>query len=187
MKRNYKLFLTSSSTLYFAIGLFYPFWIVFVQDFGGSIENFGFSVGLMVLASSITSYFSGKYSDRCGRKVFLIVSSFAMSGVVFSYTLITSLLHLYILQILYGVVVAIQTTMKTALLGDLTFKHSRGLDVGRYDALVGLAAAITMMGGGFVIKYVGIETIFQVTALLIFLSAVMVFFIDENMITGAKR
>src|SRR3989338_5295527 len=105
---NYRLFLLSNSSLAFALGLFMPFWIVFLQDFGGSIEQFGFSIGLMMLAQSITSYFVGRYSDKFGRKVFLIIGGFILSGIVFAYTLITSLVHLYVLQIINGITSSMQ-------------------------------------------------------------------------------
>ncbi len=73
---NYWIFLISNSMLSFAFGLFTPFWLIFVNDFGGSIEQFGFSIGLMVLAASITSYFVGKHSDKLGRMPFLIIAGF---------------------------------------------------------------------------------------------------------------
>ena len=58
----------------FAIGLFMPFWIVFIQDFGGSIESFGFAIGLMAFVQSISSYFAGKLADTFGRKIFIIIA-----------------------------------------------------------------------------------------------------------------
>ena len=54
---NYRIFLFSATSS-FGLGLFMPFWIVFIQDFGSGIEQFGFTIGLMVLAQSVTSYFA---------------------------------------------------------------------------------------------------------------------------------
>ncbi|MBI2076211.1 MAG: MFS transporter [Candidatus Aenigmarchaeota archaeon] len=177
---NYRLFLFSNSILAFASGLFVPFWIIFLQDFGGSIEQFGFAIGLMMLAQSITSYYVGRYSDKVGRKVFLIVGGFILTGVVFAYTLITSLVQLYILQIINGVTSSMQATMEATFLGDITKKAKRGADIGRYHAIVGIMAALSMMGGGFVVGQMGFKIIFYVTASIIFISTLMLFYIREK-------
>ena len=86
---NYKLLILSSSVAAFAGGLFAPFWILFIKDFGGGLELFGMAIGLMVIAESATAYFAGKYSDRLGRKIFMILSGFLGAAVIFAYTIIT--------------------------------------------------------------------------------------------------
>lgn len=177
---NYRIFLFSNSVLAFAMGLFTPFWIIFLQDFGGSIEQFGFALGLMLFAQSTTSYFVGKYSDKLGRKIFLIIGGFILSFVVFGYTLITSLLHLYILQIVNGITNSIQMTIEATFLGDITKKISRGINIGKYHAIVGIMAAISMMVSGFIVGQLGVEIIFYITSLIIFFSTLLLFYIKEG-------
>lgn len=177
---NYKVFLFSNSILSFATGLFTPFWIIFIQNFGGGIEQFGFSIGLMVLAQSVTSYYSGKFSDKLGRKNFLLGSGFALVVVVYLYTLITSLPQLYILQILNGVAGAVNQTITTVFLGDITRKQTRGLDVGKFHAIAGVASAIAMMAGGFVVGQLGFKIIFYITAAIIFVSTLMLVYLKEK-------
>lgn len=176
---NYKIFLVSSSVLGFAFGLFAPFWIVFIQQFGDGIQQFGFSIGLMVLAQSLTSYFSGKFSDKLGRKIFLIIGGVFLALIVFAYTLIESLLQLYVLQVLNGVATAILMTMETTFLGDVTKRKSRGLNVGKYHAIVGIMSAIAMMGGGFVVGEFGFKVIFYIVSGIIFISALVILKIKE--------
>lgn len=180
LRINYRILLLSNSVMAFAIGLFMPFWIVFLQDFGGSIESFGFAIGLMALSQSITSYFCGRYSDRVGRKIFLIIAGFAITAVIIAYTLITSMIQLYILQVVNGITQAIQMTMETTMLGDVTKKVSRGADIGKYHAVIGILAAIAMMGGGFLVGQLGIKIIFYITAVLFFISTIVLFYIKER-------
>lgn len=179
VKINYRIFLLSNSVLGFAIGLFTPFWIIFIQDFGGGIEQFGFAIGLMVLAQSVTSYYSGKYSDKLGRKIFLLGGGFSLAIVIFAYTLITNLIELYILQVLNGVTNAMIFTMETTFLGDVTKKLSRGLNVGRYHAVVGVMAAIAMMGGGFLVGGFGFEIVFYIVSAVIFVATLLLLKIKE--------
>ena len=176
---NYKVFLLSHSAMSFALGLFMPFYIIFIHDFGGSIESFGFAIGLMILAQSLTSYYVGRHSDRFGRKGFLIASGFATTIVIIVYTFITSLTHLYLLQIIIGITQAMQMTMKTSLLGDVTQKVSRGKEIGKYYAITGVMAAIAMMGGGYLVSELGIKIIFYIVAGLFLSSTLILFYIKE--------
>ena len=178
---NYKILLLSNSVMSFAIGLFMPFWIVFIQDFGGSIESFGFAIGLMSLAQSLTSYYAGKFADRFGRKIFIIIAGFSLTIITIAYTLITSLWHLYVLQILIGLTQAIQMVMETTMLGDFTEKINRGTNVGKYHAIVGVLASIAMMVGGLLAGKVGINVIFHITAGFFFISSIILFYIKENL------
>ena len=177
---NYNLFLVANSLASLANGLFAPFWIVFIQDFGGSFEQFGFSVGIMTLASAITSYFAGKHSDQLGRKIFLITSGLLMAAITFAYTIITSIWHLYALQIFTGVTGAMGGTIGAAFLGDITKKQSRGADIGKYHAIISVASAIAMMAGGFIVGQSGFKMIFYITAGITFVSTLMLVYIKEN-------
>lgn len=179
MKSNYNKFLFANSILFFAIGLFSPFWIIFIREKGG-IEQFGLAIGLMTIAQAITSYLVGKYSDKVGKRSFLIGAGFLMSGVIFSYTLINSTIALYILQILSGIVIATQQTMEKVILGDLTSKISRGTDVGKYEAItVGMVGIATMIGG-LIIGKLGTQIIFHITSGLVFLSSLVLLKITKE-------
>ncbi|MBU4246496.1 MAG: MFS transporter [Nanoarchaeota archaeon] len=103
-----------------------------------------------------------------------------------AYTLITSLIQLYVLQILTGITTAMQMTMEAAFLGDVTKKESRGRDIGKYHALVGIMAAVAIMGGGFVVGNLGFKVIFYITASLVFISTAMLFYIEEKRIISKK-
>ena len=133
----------------------------------------------MLLAAGITSYFAGKHSDRTGRKIFLIVGGVILSGTAFAYTIITTLPQLYVLQIINGAVSSIQLTTGTSFLGDITKKETRGKDVGKYHALIQIMAAIAIMGGGFIGGLLGFKTIFYIAGIIMFISALILFYIKE--------
>ena len=174
MRSNYQKFLIANSILFLGLGLFSPFWIIFVKDFGG-IEQFGFAMGLMILAQAVSSYLVGRYSDRFGRKLFLVSAGVVMSGVIFSYTIINSLLALYILQVISGIVIAIQQTTEKTILGDLTEKISRGSDIGKYEAITTMVVGLATIFGGIIAGDLGIKAIFYITSFLVFLSSAMLF------------
>ncbi len=179
IKFNYRILIISQSTLAIAMGIFMPFWIIFIQKFGNGIESFGFAMGLMALAQSIASYFFGKYSDKFGRKIFLIIAGYATILIVLSYTLINSLNQLYILQILDGIISAIDLTVGQAFLADITRKSTRGKDVGKYHAIVGIIASFAVMAGGVLAGRLGLKFLFYVTAIFMFISTTVLFWIKE--------
>lgn len=176
---NYRIFLASNSVFAFAIGIFTPFWIIFIQNFGGSIEQFGFAIGLMVLSQSVTAYISGRFSDILGRKLFMLLGMLSLSGIVFLYTLISSLIELYILQILNGIAIATISTMETIFLGDVTKKSTRGSSIGKYNMILGVMAAVAMMGGGYIVGEFGFKIIFYIVSSIILISAMLLFKIRE--------
>jgi MFS family permease len=177
---NYRLLLLATSTVGLSAGLFVPFYIVFIQNFGKSIQSFGLAVGLMALAESITAYFIGRHSDVLGRKTFLIIAEFATGAIIIAYTFITSLMQLYVLQVIFGIMQAMEMTMVMTLLADVTEKSTRGADVGKYRAVTGVMGAFAMMGGGYLAGELGIKIIFYVAAALMFIAGLVVFYIKEE-------
>ena len=178
-KWNYKVFLVSNSLGYFAGGLIGPFYVLFLQEIGGTIENFGIAVGILLLAESLTSYFVGKYSDKLGRKPFLIASGFFSSLILFLYTLVSSLYQLFILQIANGINEAVWKTTETTFLGDITKKVSRGAQIGKYRAIIGVFTGLAIIIGGKIVGKFGFSLMFYATVLIIALSTSILFLIKE--------
>lgn len=179
-KRSLKIFTLSNSLMAFAFGLFGPFYYIFINDLGGPIENFGIAVGLVVLSGALISLFAGKYSDRFGRKPFLIFAGYASAVLVFLYTIINSIWELYLLQILNGLIVSLFETSESSFLGDITEKESRGADIGKYDAFVGIAEAFAIFAGGFLAGKFGFELVFYIVSVIFIITTTIMFKLKEN-------
>ena len=169
-KNNLKIFTFSSSLMAFAFGLFGPFYLIFINNLGGSIENFGIAVGLVVLSGALMSLIAGKYSDKFGRKPLLLFGGYASAIIVFLYTIIESLWQLYLLQILSGIIISIFETAEHSFLGDITEKQRRGSEIGKYMAFVGIAEALAIFAGGFLVGKFGFEVIFYIVSIFFIIS-----------------
>jgi MFS family permease len=178
-KRNLRIFTLSNSLFAFAVGLFGPFYYIFINKIGGSIENFGIAAGLVVLSGALVSLFVGKYSDKFGRKPFLIISGYASAIVVFLYTVIGSIWQLYLLQIFNGLVVSLSGTSEASFLGDITEKESRGKDIGKYDALVGIAEALAIFAGGFLAGKFGFKIVFYIVSIICIITTTIMLKLKE--------
>jgi DHA1 family multidrug resistance protein-like MFS transporter len=179
-KKNFKIFVFSNSLLALAIGLFGPFYYIFINDIGGSIENFGIAAGLLVLSGALFSLFAGKFSDKIGRKPFLVIGAFASAIIVFLYTIINSTWQLYLLQIFSGIITAGFETAEGAYLGDLTDHNKRGEEVGRYDAIIGIFEAGAIFIGGFLAGRFGFKLVFYIVSFISLISAFIMLKLREK-------
>jgi len=144
------------------------------------MEKLGIAFSIMVLFQSLTSYLAGHFSDKLGRKPFLIVTSYVDATILFLYTIISETHQLYLLQGMLGITNGVIDTMSTSLLGDLTIKEKRGKAVGKFNAIVGLSSAVGLSLGGYMVKYYGIKSLFYLASLVVALSTVLLFFIRED-------
>ena len=100
-----------------------------------------------------------------------------MACLIVCYTLITSVFQLYALQLLYGVAIAINSTVSGAFMGDITKKESRGSDMGRLEAIAGIGGALATMAAGFLASEFGINTIFYMVAGIVGVATFLILFL----------
>ena len=179
-KKNFNIFTFSNSLMALAVGLFGPFYYIFIHDIGGSIENFGIAAGLLILSGALFSLFAGKFSDKIGRKPFLVIGGFASVIIVFLYTVIGSIWQLYLLQIFSGIITAGFDTAEGAYLGDLTDHSRRGEQVGKYDFIIGASEALAIVAGGFLAGRFGFEVVFYIVAIISLISALVMLNLNEK-------
>ena len=177
---NYQIFMGASIITSLAMGLFGPFFFVFIQGFGKSMQSLGYAVGLMIFAQSVTFYFTGILSDRFGRKIFLVGAGIGNGLVIIAYTFITSLTHLYILQVLYGIVWAMKSNATSTFMADITEEKTRGRSYGKLNAVLGVAGAGAIASAGMLADRFGSETIFYLVGGFSLISALILLFIKEE-------
>lgn len=178
--RNLLIYTTVSSIWGIIFGFIGPFYVVYVEKMSGGMEKLGMAFAIMVFLQSLTTYLAGHYSDKLGRKPFLLITTYMDAVVLVLYTLITETHHLYILQAILGITNGVHGTIKTTLLGDLTVREKRGSIVGKFNAIVSFASAIGLALSGYLVKYYGIEFLFYLAAAIVFLSTFLLFLIKEE-------
>lgn len=144
------------------------------------MEKLGFAFSIMILLQSATTYFAGRYSDRLGRRPFLFATAYADAAILFLYTIISEAYQVYILQALLGVTNGVMGTIKASLLADLTTRAKRGRNIGKFNAIVSLASAIGLSLGGYVVKLYGIKSLFYLASIVVVLSTILLFFMEEE-------
>jgi MFS transporter, DHA1 family, multidrug resistance protein len=178
--RNLRIFTAVSSIWAVVMGFIGPFYVVQVERLSGGMEKMGIAFGIMVLVQSVTTYGTGRFSDRLGRKPFLFLTAYMDSAVLFLYTVIGQTYQLYLLQAALGVTNGIVGTVSTSLLGDLTKRESRGKHVGTFNAVVSLASAAGLFMGGYLVKIYGLKSLFYLASGTVALSTLLLYFIRED-------
>ena len=178
---NLKVYTVASSLSSFSWGLVGPFYFLYVNELGnGDLQQFGIAFGIMIFMTSLVSLIAGKFSDKLGRKPFLVGTSLAYAVVLYSYTLISSIVELYILQALFGVIDAIAHTVDTSLLGDITKKSKRGFQIGVIRSIVNMFAGIAVVLGGLIADKTGFKIIFYIGTILIAVESMVLLGLKET-------
>ena len=137
----------------FAVGLFGPFYYIFINNLGGSIENFGIAAGLVVLSGALVSLFVGKYSDRYGNRRLLQIANV---GFIFSplpwIFLSNPLLLIIIPQLFAGVANAALTMGATNFIYDAVLPRHRPRCAAYTGILVGIGTFLGALIGGLILE-----------------------------------
>jgi MFS family permease len=175
MRINFIKKLTVASTVMsFALGFFAPFWLIYINKFGNNISDYGMSVGVMMIAGAIASFFVGKVKTSKNRKKVLELSMFLMSVAIFSYTIISTYFQLLFLQLIYGVASSAHSTAEVTILGDVTEEENRANTVGNYHFYSQIFMAISTIIAGYIGVKFGVRTVFYITSISILLAAMYI-------------
>lgn len=146
----------------------------------------GIVLGLFGLVSSFCQPFTGRISDRIGkRRLFVILGLIAFMFTNLLYILAHSYMALLAIRTLQGIAAALTITASVALVSEVSRRESRGSNMGVYNSfrLVGfgvgpLASGIILETGPHTFPFIGeisgFVTTFLIAGLAALLSAVLV-------------
>jgi len=177
---NLKWVVISQSWVLFGSGLVFPFYLIFIREVGAGFSEFGLAYGLFMLSSALVHHWVGRESDKFGRKVFLLVSAWGTAILFLLFPMVTSIWEVYILQVLLGVLGAMQKTSEKAMIADFTDGHARGKKIGSYHFWVSIFSGFAVIAGGFLIDIFTVDLIFYIGSVVLFISGMFVMQIEEE-------
>jgi len=170
---TFKRFLYYQTTIIMAGSIIFPFYVLLLNNVGKNYAQFGWAYGLFALTSALFYPLIGKEADRLGDKKLFIIYSWGMAIILLFFPLVTEVWHVYILQILMGLLGAIQrNTEKTALARQVTVKTA-GTEIGKYHIITSIGAAVAIIITGYMVDFLTIGSIFYVASLMYVVSAIM--------------
>lgn len=182
-----KVLILSDFFLLTGIGFEAPVFAIFLTEriIGGSVEVAGFASGIYWIINSLALIPIGRYLDKNhGEKDDLIsviignlLAALAVSGYFFS----TYPWHIYALQALYGIGMAMNVAGYTAIFTRHIDKDREALEWSVRGAWVGVGGGVAGVIGGWAAFRYGFYALFAGVIIFIIISAVLPFLIYNRM------
>lgn len=144
-----------------ATGLFGPVFAIFILDFieGGNAAVAGIAAALYLVSRSVLQIPIATFIDKIrGEKddfLFLFLGSILSGLTPLLYLVINTPIELYLLQILYGVFVALRYPSYMAIFTRHIDKHKEGSAWGIYFTMTDIGGALAASIGGYLASTVG--------------------------------
>ena len=142
------------------LGIIWPLVPVYAVELGASGLQVGLIIAVFNVARAILNPFSGRLSDRWGRKPFIIVGLFLYGLVSVFYVMALTVESLIVVRIIHGFTSVLVIPVAMALTGDIAPRHRLGLYMGTLNMAVMLGFAIGPVLGGSIHEYFGMATAF---------------------------
>lgn len=166
---NFFLFLGFQMTL--------PTIPLFVKHLGGNDQLIGIVVGIFTFSALIIRPFAGHALETKGRKFIFLIGLFLFFTSIGSYTLVTSLLFLFVMRIFQGAGWGLSTTAAGTVVTDLLPVKRRGEGMGYFGLSGNIAMAFGPSLGLALVPIVNFQILFFICAILVAIALVLSLFI----------
>ncbi len=161
MNLKLKLLLYASVFSNFSGQLLGPIYALFVQNLGGNVLIAGISWAVFKFVESILTIFFGKLEDiKHNKEKFMFYGFIILTITNFLFIFIKTPLHLYLLQALFGIGMAIVNPAWEALYSLTLDKGKEGSEWSYWNASIGIGMAIAAVVGGIIVNYYGFSLLF---------------------------
>ena len=160
MRKKEKILLYGSNIWNFADGMFGPLLAVFTDRIGGSLLDVTWAWAIYLIVTGVLVIVIGRYSDYYPKEKIMILGYALTALFTFSYLLVQTPLHLFLVQGGLGVALALTNPTWLALYG----KHSRpdasGLVWGLADGEAKILTGIAILVGGYIVRMFSFDALF---------------------------
>ncbi len=181
LNRGLRILITVNTGMIFVMGMFAPFYAVFVEKIGGDIAFAGFSWAMFSVVAGVLILLFSKWGLRVKEQELLLALGYIIRGFVFlSYAFMTSLPQLIFTQIFWGVAVAIGTPAFDATYQNHTTKGNSLSQWGSWEGVAHIATGLAALVGGALIQAFGYSAVFIGMSLISFLLGLYVWVLPRK-------
>lgn len=180
-------FLIKADFFFFsALGLIAPIFAVFLTENlkDGSIEVAGFAVAIYWITKSIFEIPIAKFLDRKkGERddlMFLVIGYFIVGLIHFGYTQATLSWHIYILEFLYAISMAIAMPGWSAIFTRHIDKGKEGFDWSIEHVVYSVGTGIAGALSGILVTKYGFDAIFVIAGIIAIIGALVPLFVYKD-------
>jgi MFS family permease len=153
----------------------------FITQLGGK-EMKGFIIGLFTVSAGLTRPFSGKLSDRIGRKkvMFTGIAIAILVSLLYPVSATVSVWFFLLLRFLHGFSVGFYPTGATALVTDLLPEKLRGNGMGLWGTFLSLGIGVGMGLSSKTVDYLGHNGLYFASAAFACISLILLVRVEET-------
>ena len=178
--KNMLLLLTSICLFFSSFYLLFPVLPLYVNSLGGDQADVGFIVGVFTLSSVLVRPALGTYTDKFGRKPFLLSGNIIFFVSPFFYFSASTVCALFLVRVFHGLGLAAFTVSSVAMTADMSPPSRRGEAFGAF----GLAAMVALTGspavGTWILDHYSFTAVFLTGAALAGLSILLSLLVKES-------
>ncbi|MFC4401735.1 MFS transporter [Gracilibacillus xinjiangensis] len=157
-----------------------PFLSLYIETFGNHSDKFvqkwsGWVFAITFFTAFIVSPIWGRFGDRHGRKIFLIIAGFGLGICVFFMGFVTNVYQLFLLRFFMGFFSGF-ISMSQAFISTQTPKHIAGKVLGTLQTGNVTGSLLGPLFGGVLADLIGYPATFQLTSITLFAAACFVLF-----------
>ncbi|MBI1838862.1 MAG: hypothetical protein HYR95_00985 [Candidatus Colwellbacteria bacterium] len=145
----------------FILGLFAPFYAIFVRNIGGSIAFAGLSWGILSIVAGVLIFLFSNWELKVKEPELLIAFAHIIRGMVFiSYAFMGSMTQLIITQVLWGIAIALSAPSFDSVYAAHTNKNDSISEWSGWEGLAAISSGVAALIGGLIIESFGYQSIF---------------------------
>lgn len=173
LNNSLRILISANASMVFVIGLFAPFYTVFIQKIGGGVFFAGVSWGLFSIVAGLLTIFFTKWELKIKEPELMVALGYAIRGVVFiSYAFMGSIAQLVFTQVLWGIGAAIGVPAFESVYSSHTDKEISIAQWGSWEGVANIMTGVAAIAGGALIQGFGYQTMFLIMSVIAFLLAV---------------
>ncbi len=167
LNKSLRILVAANSVFNFIVGLFTPFYAVFVERIGGSIALAGLSWAIFSVVAGILIFLFSNWELKVKEQELLIALGYILRGGVFlGYVFMTNIEQLIILQLFWGIAVALGTPAFDSVYASHTTQEAALVEWGAWEGIASIVGGIAAFVGGFLIQVFGFQTVFVIMSVL---------------------
>ncbi len=183
LNRSLRILITLNMIFTFTVGVFAPFYAIFVQKIGGDIAFAGLSWAVFTIISGVLMLFFVKWELRVREQELLLALGYLIRTAVFvSYAFMSSMSQLILTQVLWGIAAAIGVPAFSAIYSAHTSREGGIGEWGGLEGVSAIAAGMAALVGGFAIEAFGFQPVFFGMAGISFLLALYIWALPRDVL-----
>lgn len=156
------------------VGIIVPLLPVYAEEMGATGLWVGIIFSGFLLARLILMPFVGRFSDRKGRKPFIVAGLFFYALLSLGYVWADRVGELAFVRMLHGLAAALVLPIAIAYIGDITPQGKEGVSMGSFNIALFLGFGLGPLMGGILKDYLSMNSAFLAMGGLAFVALVLV-------------